>query len=88
MNVHHRMDKYTNEVIQVPSKLGVHTARPAAYTRAPAHGSAAHPHLVVRVAVEEVGVNSPVEGNQRSLRLWGCQFPRGDKIVIWGRPGI
>lgn len=44
------------------------------------------PHLVVWVAVKEVRVNGPVEGNQRSLRLSDGQLPRGDKIKIWVRP--
>lgn len=46
------------------------------------------PYLVVWVAVEEVGVNGPVERDQRSLRLWGRQSPRLDEIKIWGGPGI
>ena len=42
-------------------------------------------YLVLRVAVEEVRMNGPVEGYQSSLRLWGCQLPRGDK-VNWSCP--
>lgn len=63
-------------------------ARPsrARTLRAATDGGA--PYLVVWVAVEEVGVNGPVEGDQRSLRLWGRQSPRLDEIKIWGRPGI